>query len=207
MPPDSLSATSCSLRSSRRSADLMASGGISGTAVAVATAGAVMIYAGYRGISPVAALRDVASGSPPAVSSTGTTLASPTTDSTGSGSGSALVNAAMKHRDEKYSQPRRWQNGYSDCSSFVGKSLKDIGITPPGASTTLNYIAWRQLTKVSRDDVKAGDLVYTPGHIVIAIDHNTAIGQQNRRSNVQIGPITSLVPSFPMPVFLRYKGW
>lgn len=184
----------------------MASGGISGTAVAVATAGAVMIYAGYRGISPVAALRDVASGSPPPVSSQGTTLAT-TTPGTGTGSGSALVRAAMTHRDERYSQARRWQSGYSDCSSFVGKAFKDIGITPPGGSTTVSYIAWKQLTKVSRDDVKAGDLIYSPGHIVIAVDHNTAIGQQNGRSNVQIGPITSLVPSFPMPVFLRYKGW
>ena len=185
----------------------MASGGISGTAVATATAGAVLIYAGYRGINPVAALRDIASGSPPPVSTEGTTLTTSTTTSPTGSNGAALVEAAMRHKGEKYSQARRWQSGYSDCSSFVGKAFKDIGITPPGGSTTISYIGWSQLKRITREQVDAGDLVYSPGHIVIAINNRTAIGQQNSRRNVQIGPIESLVGSMPTPTYLRYRGW
>jgi cell wall-associated NlpC family hydrolase len=186
----------------------MASGGISGTAVATVTAGAVLVYAGYRGVNPIAALREIASGSPQAVSSEGTTLtgtAAP--ESSESGSGAALVQAARKHKNEKYSQARRWQTGYSDCSSFVGKAFKDVGITPPGGSTTVSYLAWKQLQKISASEVRAGDLIYHPGHIVIATSNTRAIGQQNRRANVQEGSINVLIPSFPSPTYLRYKGW
>lgn len=187
----------------------MASGGISGTAVATATVGAVLIYAGYRGMNPIAALREIAAGSPQAVSSEGTTLTGTTaaSESSESGSGAALVQAARKHKNEKYSQAKRWQSGYSDCSSFVGKAFKDIGITPPGGSTTVSYLAWKQLKKISASEVRAGDLIYHPGHIVIATSNTRAIGQQNRRSNVQEGSINVLVSTFPAPTYLRYKGW
>lgn len=188
----------------------MASGGISTLAVGVATAGGLLVYAGVRGVSPVEALRDIASGRPPGVSRTpGAALTSttPAPSPPGPGQGaSALVSAAMARRNEKYSQIRRWQPGYSDCSSFVGKSLKEIGITPPAGSTTVTYLGWSRLTKVTGPP-QPGDLIYTPGHIIIAVDATTGIGQQNSRANVQVGPITSLVPSFPAPIILRLKGW
>lgn len=167
-----------------------------------------MVYCGIRGISLAQALRDIASGSPPAISrQPGSPLSSTELSSSAGGpsSGSQLVNAAMARRTEKYSQPRRWQSGYSDCSSFVGKAFKDIGITPPIGSTTLSYLGWGKLRKVQASEVEAGDLVYCPGHIVIAIDKTTAIGQQNSKKNVRIGLITQLT-SAPR-TYLRYKGW
>lgn len=189
----------------------MASKGvISGTAVATVTAGAVLIYAGFRGVNPVRALQDIASGSPEPVSSEGTTLTTgsgSSSESSSGGSGEALVQAARKHKNEKYSQAKRWKTGYSDCSSFVGKAFKDIGITPPGGSTTVSYLGWSKLKRISASEVKAGDLIYHPGHIVIATSNTRAIGQQNRRANVQEGSINVLVPSFPAPTYLRYKGW
>ena len=45
----------------------MASGGVSGSAVAVATLGGVLIYAGFRGVTPLQALRDATGGHPPPV--------------------------------------------------------------------------------------------------------------------------------------------
>jgi cell wall-associated NlpC family hydrolase len=184
------------------------SAGISGTAVGVISAGALISYAGFRGVSLSQAMRDLVTGTPPALSRTGTiTSTSGTGTTTGTGGGAALVTAAMTHRGERYSQARRWQTGFSDCSSFVGKSFRDIGITPPAGSTTVTLRAWPALRRVGRDELAAGDLIWVPGHVTIAVDNRTAIGQQSRKANVQIGPITALMPSLFAPTYLRYKGW
>jgi cell wall-associated NlpC family hydrolase len=181
-------------------------GGIPGVAVALATAGGVLLYAGFQGQSPIAALKDITAGktktlepSTVAFSNDPTTVGRATQASWTGGSvgsseiGARLVAAAMTHRSEKYSQARRWETGYSDCSSFVGKSLKDVGVTPPSGSVTGSYLVWTKLKTVSRDDIQAGDLLCGPGHIAIAVSPTQAIGQQNGRVNVQVGPIASIM--------------
>lgn len=176
---------------------------IPGTAVAVAVAGGVLIYAGFRGITPLQALRDIASGRPPAVAATNAGLDTATGTSTiatdavpgaiGGALGFMLVNAAQRHAGEKYSQIRRWQDGYSDCSSFVGKALRDIGIAPPGMSLCVNYLAWSRLMRVSRAQLAAGDMCVTPTHMILATGNNSAIGQQNQRDNVRTGTPEQLI--------------
>lgn len=197
----------------------MASGGISGVAVALASAGGVLLYAGFQGQSPLDALKDITSGKTKALTPGRVSFVNDPTSlgqgaggavaagwEGGSGVGAQLVAAAMTHRAEKYSQARRWQSGYSDCSSFVGKSLKDIGITPPGGSVTGSYLAWTKLRTVSRDAIQPGDLLCGPGHIAIAISSSQAIGQQNGRSNVQVGPIEKIMFGQPSWVPRRYTG-
>src|SRR3954466_6928653 len=119
------------------------SGGLSGTAVATAALGAVMVYAGMRGVSPIAALRDVAGGHPAPVVGHPLTLTptDPSTPTTGSGSVGGIpaslstssratagaVGAAARYSGDVYSQAKRTQPGYSDCSSFVDKALTDAG--------------------------------------------------------------------------------
>jgi|SRR6059036_1250053 len=196
----------------------MASGGISGVAVALASAGGVLLYAGFQGQSPLAALKDITSGKTKALTPT---TASFTNDPTklgqgtgvavgysgaSSGFGSALVAAVMAHRNEKYSQAKRWASGFSDCSSIIGKALKDIGITPPGASTTLNYRSWSKLKNVSRDAIQEGDFLCGSGHVAIALDSQRAIGQQNPRQNVRIDGIDSIMYGQPGWVARRYTG-
>ena len=181
-------------------------GGIPGVAVALATAGGVLLYAGFQGQSPIAALKDITAGktktlepSTVSFSNDPTTVGKATQASWSGGSasssefGARLLAAAMTHRNEKYSQARRWETGYSDCSSFVGKSLKDVGVTPPSGSVTGSYLVWTKLKTVSRDDIQAGDLLCGPGHIAIAVSPTQAIGQQNGRVNVQVGPIASIM--------------
>lgn len=195
----------------------MASGGISGVAVALASAGGVLLYAGFQGQSPLAALKDVTSGktktlTPSTVSFTNdpTKLGQGTGVAVGysgaSGFGSALVAAVMAHRNEKYSQAKRWSAGFSDCSSIIGKGLKDIGITPPGASTTLNYRAWSKLRNVPRDQIQAGDFLCGSGHVALALDSQRAIGQQNPRQNVRIDGIDSIMYGQSGWVARRYTG-
>lgn len=191
----------------------MASGGISGVAVAVASAGAVVVYAGFTGRSPLAALRSVSGGSPAPVSTKGTTVSkSSYTTSTGGtaalsgGTHPEIAQAALNAGDEVYSQSHRWDTGFSDCSSFVGKRLKENGITPPGASVTMSYRTWSKAATISRAEVGAGDLLCGTGHIAIALNGQLAIGQQRSGVNVKVDTIANIMYGQVGWVPRRYTG-
>lgn len=173
---------------------------VSGVGVTVASAGALLIYAGLKDVNPLDALRSIASGRPAPIPAPKDTRAATTTYSDASYTGGAspagpgypaLLTAAMQFKDDQYSQARRWQPGYSDCSSFVGKAFKANGVKPPGASTCVEYLAWRDLRKVPQDRYMAsvvgpGDLLISTSHMAIVIDSRTAIGQQNTREDVRV---------------------
>lgn len=191
---------------------------ISGVHVALAVGGVVLAYAGLKGTNPLAALRDITSGKPAGVPAATAGLAVAPTDASVAGGvgaaitgaagvagGNALVAAANKHRGERYSQALRWQPGYSDCSSFVGKSFRDIGITPPGPSLAISYLTWPKLGRVERTQLAPGDLCVNTGHIIIATGRDSAIGQENARDNVQTGTPENLMWGSGSFVCLRYK--
>lgn len=185
-------------------------GGINGVGLAIAMMGGLLAYAGFRGVNPVEALRDVASGHPEGVlpSSAGVVRRWRPVEGTptSSGSASGLVEAARANSGDRYSQARRWQAGYSDCSSFVGKAFKAVGITPPGASTTASYLTSPRFTKISRAQAQAGDLAVTTSHMAIFTGPDTGIGQQNAKRNVVEGAIEDVM--YPNKAFtvLRYNG-
>lgn len=187
----------------------MASTGISGAAVGVATLGAVLVYAGFRGESPLQALRNISSGKPPGVISNPAVLP---VEATGGNRGgvtegqataptnnavrNAVVSASQKYRGDIYSQARRTQSGYSDCSSFVDKALKDAGITPPGGSwATTSEFALRWPV-ISAAQAQPGDIAVAGGvHMVLITGYggSSAIGQQRPGRNVQTGTVTELM--------------
>lgn len=182
--------------------------------------GLFLAYAGIKDVPIQAGLRSLASGTlpegtpPTKLTNTGDFAPGVPTgtggDFIGSTIGSALVGAARARAAEKYSQLRRFDPGFSDCSSFVWKSFRDIGITPPKAfSTTLTFPRWPALKPVKYLEAGAGDLAIAPGapgHMVILTSHSTAIGQQNRRVNVKEGRIGELMASHPYFSFYRYSG-
>jgi len=184
----------------------MASGsnGISGVAVAVATVGGILVYAGFRGVNPLEALRDVASGKPPAVESSNAGL----DDSGGGtqerfiarrGSGAALAQAAHEFQNDRYSQARRHSAGYSDCSSFVSKAMKRAGMTPPTIDTTAGFYTTKLFKTIPLSQADAGDIVISAtvatvgAHMIIVTGPGKGIGQQNAKSNVQEGTIKDLM--------------
>lgn len=199
---------------------MAASGGISGVAVVLATAGGVLLYAGFQGVDPLTALKDITSGKTKALEPTQVSFTNDPTSlgqgggvvaiGLGGGGGSAIGDriaaATQRHKHEKYSQARRWQAGYSDCSSFVGKCLKDAGITPPGSSVTYSYMTWGKLRTVSRSEIQAGDILCSGGHVAIALSPTTAIGQQNGRQNVRTDSIRNIMWGQSGWVPRRYVG-
>lgn len=187
---------------------------ISGLGVAMAAGGAILIYAGLQNENPLQALRSIASGHILPVATTFQPAAAATIGAAAGGALGAiaglgfpqLVTSAEQHAGDHYSQARRWDAGYSDCSSFVGKAFQGIGITPPGSSTTLDYLAWSQLKGIRGSDLLQGDLVINEAHMVIATSNSTGIGQQNSRRNVVSGAITDLMSGTGGYSYFRYVG-
>lgn len=192
---------------------------ISGTGLALATAGGVMVYAAIKGESPLAAIREIATKGPSALSRNPQAPADIQAEATPSGVGYVpkgfptpsggvlpeLVNSAYRFAGDKYSQGKRWQNGFSDCSSFVGKAFAGIQIKPPGSSTTWDYLAWSSLSKIDPSQMGAGDLLVNTNHMVIAIDGTACIGQENPTSNVRISTAADLMFGTGGYVVLRYN--
>lgn len=196
----------------------MAEGGISGLAVAAATAGGLFVYAGFRGISPIAALKAVSAGKPAAVTNTpaelvGATAADLATGGTNVGiaagqaaAAGAVLAAAQKYRADKYSQLRRTQSGWSDCSSFADKVLTDIGIPPPVKwASTANYRISGEWANIPLSQARPGDIAINSHHMVVITGAGgaSAIGQQNPRVNIRTGTVAQLIDNY---VIKRYVG-
>ena len=187
--------------------------GISGVSVAVASIGAVLVYAGFRGVSPLQALRDAAGGKPPPVKGNPTTpvITSPTSSSglTDARRG-AVVAAAQKYTKDQYDQMRRRTPGFSDCSSFVDKALKDAGIAPPGDpwANTTNYQFAKDWYNIPAAEADVGDIALSSGHMVLitAKGGGAGIGQQRPFVNVKTGDMRTLFGSATY-VYKTFNGY
>lgn len=74
--------------------------------------------------------------------------------------GSKIVNLAMSRLGDPYSQERRGQGRYTDCSYLTMWSYRQIGITIPGtAAEQARFCVNKNLT-VSKNNLVPGDLVF-----------------------------------------------
>lgn len=187
---------------------------VSAGGVAILTAGGLLVYSGLSNATPLTALHGLLTGSPVSldngasaatltaqqtatVSGAAANVAAGTNTATAT-SGSSIVAGAMQFKDDIYSQARRNQQGYSDCSSFVSKALLAAGITPcnwKGGNypTTVSYHLWSGLKGIPLSEAQAGDILLSGGHIAIVTGPGTAIGQENPRVNVREGSFASIM--------------
>lgn len=112
--------------------------------------------------------------------STPSSTENPGTTSTKTSSVSGDLDAAISsHLGETYSQPRRKQSGYSDCSGFVCKVYKDLGIDLGFATSVTMYNQYTD--HIDFDQVQKGDLVFlTPRKKY----NGQNVGGMHRRSGV-----------------------
>jgi hypothetical protein len=197
---------------------MAASGGINGLSIGVISVGAVLVYAGFRGVSPLQVFKEVSSGKLEPVTG------KPTTDPVvaAGGVGNIIINtagdvqrglvvsAAQKYTKDVYSQGKRTQPGFSDCSSFVDKALKDAGIAPPlnpWANTALYRISPEWKT-IPASQVLPGDIAISAAHMVLitAAGGTQGIGQQRTNVNVRTGTMKELFGSQSY-VFKTYTGY
>lgn len=180
-------------------------GGISGLAVASATAGGLLLYAALTGQSPTQALKSVLSGHPGSIPNI-----VPNTVSGNLGSGGAygsgpngwLAQTALTQVGVPYRWGGNSPSGF-DCSGLVQWSFAQHGISCP--RTTYTQYAWKQLYRITKADLSAGDLVYWTGHVVIAIDNTNCVAAEHTGTNVMTLPIANAGPKgLPILGYMRY---
>lgn len=182
--------------------------GISGTAVAVATLGAVLVYAGFRGVSPLQALRDAAGGSPPPV--VGNPTAAPTITGTtpqlssGFAAGGVGLLAEMKRigAGRKYSQLRRTGPESYDCSGLVWRAGANLGLWGPGTKwfkdpfSTASFIVHTSEIGLTRKGSailpEAGDIIWWVGHMGVAESSTRFYSAMTTKAGIGSAPIASL---------------
>lgn len=199
-------------------------GGINGVAVALAAAGSTLVYAGLRHVSPLDALREIASGRGPGPVSTGGSRAAAAVAAgytgsataaehgaqlgAGGGIGFQLAKAAQAYVGRPYVTGAAGPSAF-DCSGLVQRAFRDIGITDCPRTSAMQYL-WRKLAPISEWDSsapQAGDLAFWPGHVVILTGPATFVGAQNPRRGVTTGQLsTAGPPGVAMLGIRRYHG-
>ena len=153
----------------------MARGGVSGVALGVAFAGAVIAWSGLRGVSIAQQLRDVLRGQPGTLSNgggvfgstVGGVVARPAARMAGTPKGNQ---SALSHRGVPYrwggATPAGW-----DCSGLVTWILhREFGIDLPSNAHTIaaQFLVWSGARTIPRSACAPGDLVCWASHIGIA---------------------------------------
>lgn len=127
------------------------------------------------------------------------------------GGRAAVVAGAQRYRGDKYSQAKRREPGWSDCSSFVDKALKSAGINPPGNAwaITTGYMHSPDWPVIPASQAQAGDIAVNANHMVLITDANlNAIGQENSQVNVRVGTVANLMTNTGGGYTIRtYKGY
>jgi cell wall-associated NlpC family hydrolase len=177
---------------------------ISGTAVAAATIGGFLVYAGIKDVELTSGLREIVGGKTP----TGRPQ-TPTADFTSagvsvgqtagsvaaiaSGGGNKLVAAARTHLGAKYVFASVGPTTF-DCSGLVVYCLRQIGYNGGKVPRfiTQSFAAWARSQGWAKLDVKnaqAGDVLLKSGHMAIAVGGGRMIHAPHTGSYVKDAPI------------------
>lgn len=80
-----------------------------------------------------------------------------------------FINAAMKYKGDRYSQPKRMQPGYSDCSSLIYKALSDCGyLKDPGVTVTtyrMGVSGDGRFKKIPMTELQRGDILWGGNYV------------------------------------------
>lgn len=181
--------------------------GISGKAIALATAGGVLVYAGLRGESPLDSLRGILTGSPSPIPE-----GKPVTLDFGGGTfggdrtapaASAVAGRAADIALQQVGKPYRW--GASgpdrfDCSGLISYAYNHAG-APFGRMTSAGMAVSPKFRKISRSQVAAGDVLYKPGHVALATGSNSLV--EAPRTGI---PVRTRAIGGGWTMYLRYVG-
>lgn len=80
-----------------------------------------------------------------------------------------FINSALAMEGYTYSQSSRMSPGYADCSSLVLKALINSGLTTDKSTnlTSSSIFSDSRFRRISFDQMKAGDILHSPGHLAI----------------------------------------
>jgi cell wall-associated NlpC family hydrolase len=202
-------------------------GGISGLSVAMATAGAFLVYAGINRIPLVAGLRsmlrgEVPTGTPPVKAAVPTQLSFVDADRSGAAlivsGGGALGDRIVAAAGGYIGEPYFWGGHVPttrggpglDCSGYVTWVLvQDIGMKNLPSqvhTTTIPFMNWKGAYTVPAADCQPGDLVCWVGHIGIAVSKNEMLHAPTPGQKVKKGSFTDRGAFAVPPVIRRVKA-
>lgn len=89
----------------------------------------------------------------------------------------AFLNEAFKMKGWAYSQKRRWDYGYADCSSIVIRAMINSGVTKNTSNLTTHTIASdSRFYEIPMNQAKRGDILWHEGHMRIYIGEDVTFG-------------------------------
>lgn len=199
---------------------------VNGKALATLGVGILFTWSGIKGWSVLGTLQDLIAGRPPTERSIGPLVNEDgETSSNGSGkavgrlkvTGNLIADTALQYQGHRYvfgGAPKADASGPWDCSSFVNYVIGvKLGGPIPGYSagkydgsthgpTTLQWGAWT-LPKVSRADVRAGDIIVWTGHMGIAVSNTELVNALNPSRGTVVTSIDSSANG-PVMGYFRY---
>lgn len=113
--------------------------------------------------------------------------------------GQAVAELAMTKIGCGYSQDKRYQEGYYDCSSLVQRLYKEAGITLPGTAATQGKYCYDNAMIINRKQLKPGDLIFYSyeengefrniSHVAIYVGDGKMVHAANPSRGVVLDPL------------------
>ena len=113
--------------------------------------------------------------------------------------GTQVAQMAMTKVGCGYSQDKRMQEGWYDCSSFVYRLYKEAGINLPYVASTQGQYCYKNAMIINRKDLKPGDLIFYSyeengqfrniSHVAIYIGDGKMVHAANPRRGVVLDPL------------------
>ncbi|MBR6223820.1 MAG: C40 family peptidase [Lachnospiraceae bacterium] len=129
----------------------------------------------------------------------------------GSGAiGAQVAQMAMTKVGCGYSQDKRMQQGWYDCSSLVYRLYKEVGINLPYVASTQGQYCYKNAMIINKKDLKPGDLIFYSyedngqfrniSHVAIYVGDGKMVHAANSKRGVVLDPLrTSSVVFYARP--------
>ena len=113
--------------------------------------------------------------------------------------GQAVAELAMTKIGCRYSQDKRYQEGYYDCSSLVQRLYKEAGITLPATASTQGKYCYDNAMIINKKQLKPGDLIFYSyeengefrniSHVAIYVGDGKMVHAANPSRGVVLDPL------------------
>ena len=113
--------------------------------------------------------------------------------------GQAVADLAMTKIGCQYSQDKRYQEGYYDCSSLVQRLYKEAGINLPATAATQGEYCYKNAMVINKKDLKPGDLIFYSyekngefrniSHVAIYVGDGKMVHAANPSRGVVLDPL------------------
>lgn len=84
-----------------------------------------------------------------------------------------------------YSQSNRMGKNSVDCSSLVGRAMKNAGLTADPHMTTRSMKTDDRFIKISKAEARPGDIMWEDGHVGIKLDNGKVLEASSSRNKVR----------------------